>query len=146
MSLIGRSGIFFSLGANGLEGVRESSTPLNLATLPFFLSKHMTQLHSTPSNISSTPPKTWSNSRGAPPKCGAGGVGEYYPPATDYTLLVTVRSPKKVHAAPPLRSPYPTELLGLPRRRCPSGLPRRCRQASSSHAAAVLASGGAVAG
>ena len=85
-----------------LWGVWENSAPSNLAPFHLFF-----YLNTSPS---STPPKTWSSSSGVPPKYGADGVEEYYPPATTYTSHVPVLSWEKKslrRAAPRVSFPPP---------------------------------------
>jgi len=114
-------------GYNHLGGVWENFAPPNIAPLQGKKKpKQVSQLHSIPPLISSTPPFFGSSSRGAPPICGAGGVVDNYPPTTSYNPLVPVRSGKKEKstASSPTRAPFPpprhetsNAAFGHPRRR-----------------------------
>ena len=81
----------------------ESSAPPKIAPLHEKIAKQFSQLHSTPRKTSSTPGFSWNYSRGAPPNSGAGGDGDNYPPATDYTPPIpfhTHTQKRKVNSAP----------------------------------------------
>ena len=74
--------------------------------------KHLNQFHSTSPKTSSTPPKNWSSSRGAPPKFEVDGVGINYPPChslhknnASFLLFPSLTLDQPLHRAPLRRTP-----------------------------------------